>query len=133
MTKLKRKTSAKEATRVVNKLAEVLQESTGNVVLDALVKQIDEYGVVQAILSPFAETIKKEAQLKEKIKNNMIKLGLFKAEGNSFEALREVTQFKALDLKLLEDKLGDLEAYKRDGDRNSIKVTPKVQIHVQRT
>lgn len=122
-TKLKRSAGAKVAPK---KLIQALEESTDNVIKDALTKQIDEYGTCLAILAPFHATIKKADQLKEKIRDNMIKLNLLEAEGESFEAVREVTDCRVLDMLALENKLGDLEPYKRDGKRHAIKVKPRI-------
>lgn len=129
-TKLKRSTGAKVAPK---KLIQALEESTESIVKTALTKQIDEYGTCLAILAPFAETIKKAEQLKEKIRDNMIKLDLLEAEGKSFEAVREVTSCRVLDMLALENQLGDLEPYKKDGKRHAIKVKPRIQSNAQRT
>ena len=92
---------------------------------EVLKNNIDELGTCKLILAPFIETIKRHDLLQDKVKNAMVKLKLDHFEGKTFQATRTETDCRILDQELVEKVLGDLDAYKKDGKRNSIKVSKK--------
>jgi len=126
MTKpLARKTTADPLLGEV-KLKKAIEDRETKKLKQILSSHIDELGLCDAILAPFIETIKRQSLLREKVKDAMVKLKLLQAEGKTFRATRTPTPCRLLDQDLLKKALGDdLDPYKSDGVRNSVKVVKK--------